>query len=70
MEVGIFWKKLVHKCNERGGEGGINLKKSIKMEGGNVFGGWIFFFNLMFIRDVSNSFSSHFLSPQLRFDTI
>ena len=22
VEVGIFWKKLVHKCNKRGVEGG------------------------------------------------
>ena len=26
MEGGIFWKKLVHKCNKRGVEGGKNLK--------------------------------------------
>ena len=29
---GIFWKKLVYKCNKRG------------VEGGNVRGGWNFFF--------------------------
>ena len=26
VEGGIFWKKLVHKCNKRGVEGGKNLK--------------------------------------------
>ena len=26
MEGGIFWKKLVHKSNKRGVEGGINLR--------------------------------------------
>ena len=26
MEGGIFWKKLVHKCNKRGVEGGKNLR--------------------------------------------
>ena len=26
VEVGIFWKKLVHKCNKRGVEGGKNLR--------------------------------------------
>ena len=26
MEGGISWKKLVHKCNKRGVEGGINLR--------------------------------------------
>ena len=31
---GIFWKKLVHNCNKRG------------VEGGNVHGGWIFFFKI------------------------
>ena len=25
VEGGIFWKKLVHKCNKRGVEGGKNL---------------------------------------------
>ena len=34
MEGGIFRKKLVHKCNKRGVEGGKNLKKSINVEGG------------------------------------
>ena len=42
VEGGIFWKKLVHKCNKRGVEGGKS-KKSINVEGGNVRGGWIFF---------------------------
>jgi hypothetical protein len=36
VEGGIFCKKLVHKCNKRGVEGGINFKKSMNMEGGNV----------------------------------
>ena len=35
VEGGIFWKKLVHKCNKRGAEGGKNLS--------NKRGGWIFF---------------------------
>ena len=26
VEGGIFWKKLVHKCNKRGVEGGKNLR--------------------------------------------
>ena len=26
VEGGIFWKKLVHKCNKRGLEGGKNLR--------------------------------------------
>ena len=26
VEGWIFWKKLVHKCNKRGVEGGINLR--------------------------------------------
>ena len=26
VEGGIFWKKLVHKCNKRGVEGGENLR--------------------------------------------
>ena len=26
MEGGIFWKKLVYKCNKRGVEGGKNLR--------------------------------------------
>ena len=26
VEGGILWKKLVHKCNKRGVEGGKNLK--------------------------------------------
>jgi hypothetical protein len=26
VEGGIFWKKLVHKCNKQGVEGGINLR--------------------------------------------
>ena len=26
MEGGIYWKKLVHKCNKRGVEGGKNLR--------------------------------------------
>ena len=26
VEGGIFWKKLVYKCNKRGVEGGKNLK--------------------------------------------
>ena len=43
VEGGIFWKKLVHKCNKRGVEGGKKSKKSINMEGGNVRGGWNFF---------------------------
>ena len=25
VEGGIFWKKLVYKCNKRGVEGGTNL---------------------------------------------
>ena len=34
--MGFFGKKLVHKCNKRGVEGGINLKgKSTNVEGGN-----------------------------------
>ena len=41
----MFWKKLVHKCNKRG------------VEGGNVRGGWNFFFKInkhdsTFIRDM------------------
>jgi hypothetical protein len=43
VEGGIFWKKLVHKCNRRGGW--KKSKKSINVEGGNVRGGWIFFSN-------------------------
>ena len=43
VEGGIFWKKVVHKCNKRGVKGGKS-KKSINVEGGNVRGGWIFFF--------------------------
>ena len=44
VEVGINvdWKKLVHKCNKRGVEGGKKSKKSINVEGGNVRGGWNF----------------------------
>ena len=38
-----FLKKLVHKCNKRGVEGGKKSKKSINVEGGNVRGGWISF---------------------------
>ena len=26
VEGGIYWKKLVHKCNKRGVEGGKNLR--------------------------------------------
>ena len=26
VEGGIFWKKLIHKCNKRGVEGGKNLR--------------------------------------------
>ena len=26
VEGGIFWEKLVHKCNKRGVEGGENLR--------------------------------------------
>ena len=43
MKGGFFLEKLVHKCNKRGVTGGINLKKSINTEGGNVRGWWIFF---------------------------
>ena len=43
VEGGIFWKKLVYKCNKRGVEGGKKSKQSINVEGGNVRGGWIFF---------------------------
>ena len=35
MEGGIFWKKLVHKSNKRGVEGG-------KIQDFNKRGGWIF----------------------------
>ena len=45
VEGGIFGKKLVHKCNKRGVEGGKKSKKSMNVEGGNVRGGWIFFQN-------------------------
>ena len=43
VEGGIFWKKLVHKSNKRGVEGGKKCKNSLNVEGGNVRGGWIFF---------------------------
>ena len=42
VEVGIFWKKLIHNCNKRrveAMEGKKKSKKSINMEGGNVRGG-------------------------------
>ena len=35
VEIGIFWKKLVHNCNKRGVGGGKKSKKSINVEGGN-----------------------------------
>ena len=41
VEGGIFWKKLVHNCNNNGGW--KKSKKLIKVEGRNVLGGWIFF---------------------------
>jgi hypothetical protein len=37
VEGGIFWKKVVHKCNKWGVEGGKKSKKSINMEGGFFF---------------------------------
>ena len=31
VEGGISWKKLVHKCNKRGVEGGFFFSKSVSM---------------------------------------
>ena len=39
MEGGIFWEKLLHKCNKRGVDGGKNRKN----KHGNVYGGGNFF---------------------------
>ena len=36
VEGGIFWKKLVYKCNKQGVEGRKKSKKSMNVEGGNV----------------------------------
>ena len=38
VEGGIFWKKLVHKCNKRGVEGGNILE--INKRGGGIFFLW------------------------------
>ena len=32
VEVGIFWKKLVHRCNKHGVEGGKNLRNTWRVE--------------------------------------
>ena len=39
VEGGIFWKKVVHKCNKREVEAGgwKKSKKSINVEGGSFF---------------------------------
>ena len=31
VEVGIFWKKLVHDCNKRGVEGGFFFSKLVSV---------------------------------------
>ena len=72
MEGGIFWKKLVHKCDKRGVEGGKNLKKSINVEGGFFF--WrVEFFKIgkrdvTFIREmrVTVALSANFLKTDLK----